>query len=218
MTLVVLNDLVKRRSGICRRSRIGPWRFLPLRFHIEEDYNTFAEGHVLICGMSATMSSGGSDAISGVTILLTDVIPSLTGRRIAERHYALASRLALCFALAVAFVITLFVGDVIAYFQKVVGSLLPGVGVTMLLGRFWRRSTWQGAFASIGAGTLFGVVVLACPAFAGWIRLTFGGPAIPSTLLALCAGVFASLMTPPSTLSEEERLAAVRLAREGCSN
>ena len=36
----------------------------------------------LICGMSATMSSGGSDAISGVTILLTDVMPSVTGRRI----------------------------------------------------------------------------------------------------------------------------------------
>mgnify|MGYP003295553706 FL=1 len=39
----------------------------------------------MICGMSATMSSGGSDAISGVTILLTDVYPSVTGKRIAEK-------------------------------------------------------------------------------------------------------------------------------------
>ena len=169
----------------------------------------------LICGMSATMSSGGSDAISGVTILLTDVVPSVTGRRIAEKNYAFASRIALLVALAIAFVITLFVGDVIAYFQKVVGSLLPGVGVTMLLGRFWRRATWQGAYASILSGTLFGLVVLFVPSFAEWVRLTFGGPAIPATAIALAAGIAVALATPRSTASEADRLAAVFAARNG---
>ena len=169
----------------------------------------------LICGMSATMSSGGSDAISGVTILLTDVIPSVTGRRVPEKKYALASRIALLVALAIAFVITLFVSDVIAYIQKVVGSLLPGVGVTMLLGRFWRRATWQGAYASILSGTVFGVAVLCVPPFAEWVKLTFGGPAIPSTALAFAAGVIVSLATPRQTATEDERLAAVMSAREG---
>jgi SSS family solute:Na+ symporter len=169
----------------------------------------------LVCGMSATMSSGGSDAISGVTILLTDVIPSVTGRRISEKNYALASRIALLVALAIAFVITLFVGDVIAYFQKVVGSLLPGVGVTMLLGRFWRRATWQGAYASILSGTLFGLVVLFVPSFAEWVRLTFGGPAIPATAIALAAGIAVALATPRSKASEADRLAAVFAARNG---
>ena len=150
-----------------------------------------------------------------MTILLTDVIPSLTGRRVSERNYALASRIALLVALAIAFVITLFVGDVIAYFQKVVGSLLPGVGVTMLLGRFWRRSTWQGAYASVLSGTLFGLVVLFVPAFADWVKMTFGGPAIPSTAVALVAGVAVSLLTPRSLATEEDRLAAVFAARQG---
>ena len=36
----------------------------------------------LICGLSAAVSSGGSSSISGITILLTDVYPSLTGRKI----------------------------------------------------------------------------------------------------------------------------------------
>ena len=169
----------------------------------------------LVCGMSATMSSGGSDAISGVTILLTDVIPSVTGRKIPQKHYVLASRIALVVALAIAFVITLFVDDVIAYIQKVVGSLLPGVGVTMLLGRFWRRATWQGAYAAILSGTLFGLVVLLVPPFAEWVRLTFGGPAIPATALALTACVAASLLSKPSTATEDERVAAVLAAREG---
>ena len=103
----------------------------------------------------------------------------------------------------------------IAYFQKVVGSLLPGVGVTMLLGRFWRRSTWQGAYASVLSGTVFGLAVLMVPAFADWVKLTFGGPAIPSTAVAFAAGIAVSLATPKSTASEDERIRAVFAAREG---
>ena len=103
----------------------------------------------------------------------------------------------------------------IAYFQKVVGSLLPGVGVTMLMGRFWRRATWQGAYASVISGTLFGLAVLLVPSFADWVKFTFGGPAIPSTAIALAAGVAASLATPRSTASDGERVAAVLAARRG---
>ena len=163
----------------------------------------------MICGMSATMSSGGSDAISGVTILLTDVYPSVTGRKISQKNYAKVSRLALLVALAIAFVITIFVTDVIAYIQKVVGAFLPGVGVTMLMGRLWKRATWQGALATIGTGTIFGLAIVCMPAFADWIKGAFGGPAIPATALSLAAGVVASLVTPRDTTSEAERLASV---------
>jgi SSS family solute:Na+ symporter len=88
----------------------------------------------------------------------------------------------------------------------------------MLLGRFWRRATWQGAYASVLSGTIFGLVVLLAPQFADWVRLTFGGPAIPSTAIALAAGVAVSLATPRSTATEEERLAAVVAARGARGN
>ena len=86
----------------------------------------------------------------------------------------------------------------------------------MLLGRFWRRSTWQGAYASVLAGTAFGLVVLLVPAFADWVKLVFGGPAIPATALAVVSGVTASLISRPSSATAEERVAAVMAAREGC--
>ena len=57
----------------------------------------------MICGLSATMSSGDSDAISGVTILLTDVYPSVTGKTIKEEDYAKFSRIALICTLGAAF-------------------------------------------------------------------------------------------------------------------
>ena len=101
----------------------------------------------MICGLSATMSSGDSDAISGVTILLTDVYPSVTGKTIKEEDYAKYSRIALICTLGAAFFITLFVNDVIGYISTIVGAFLPGVAVAMLLGRFWKRVNWQGGLA-----------------------------------------------------------------------
>ena len=78
---------------------------------------------------------------------------------------------------------------------------------------FARLKRWQGAYASVLSGTMFGLVVLLVPSFADWIKLTFGGPAIPSTAIALAAGVAVSLLTPRSTATEEERLASVFAAR-----
>ena len=51
------------------------------------------------------------------------VYPSLTGRRIPPARYNLVSRLALLVALAIAFSITIFVTDMIAYIQKAVWRL-----------------------------------------------------------------------------------------------
>ena len=169
----------------------------------------------MICGLSAAVSSGGSSSISGITILLTDVYPSLTGRRIPQERYNLVSRLALLAALTVAFVITIFVSDMIAYIQKVVGAFLPGVAVTMLLGRFWRRSTWQGALAAVFTGTSLGVAIVLVPPFADWIKATFGGPAIPATLVSLAAFLAGTLLSKRDTTPDADRVAAVMAARVG---
>ena len=167
----------------------------------------------LICGLSAAVSSGGSSSISGITVLLTDVYPSLTGRRIPPEKYTLVSRLALLVALAVAFSITIFVTDMIAYIQKAVGAFLPGAAVAMLAGRFWKRATWQGALASVGAGSALGIAIVAVPPFAAWVNATFGGPAIPAIAVSITGVVLGSLLSPCDTTSDADRVAAVLAAR-----
>ena len=67
----------------------------------------------------------------------------------------------------------------------------------------------QGGIASVGVGTLFGVLYLAVPAFSGAVAGIFTGPAIPATLVALAAEVIVSLCTKKEEMSEEERLALV---------
>ena len=167
----------------------------------------------LICGLSAAVSSGGSSSISGITILLTDVYPSLTGRKIPPEKYTFVSRIALLVALALAFSITIFVTDMIAYIQKAVGAFLPGAAVAMLAGRFWRRATWQGALASVGAGSALGIAIVAVPPFAKWVNATFGGPAIPAVSVSLLGVILGSLLSPRDTTSDAQRVAAVFAAR-----
>ena len=167
----------------------------------------------LICGLSAAVSSGGSSSISGITILLTDVYPSLTGRKIPPEKYTFVSRIALLVALAIAFSITIFVTDMIAYIQKAVGAFLPGAAVAMLAGRFWKRATWQGALASVVAGSTLGVATIVVPPFAAWINATFGGPAIPAVAVSLLGVIVGSLLSPRDTTSDAQRVAAVLAAR-----
>ena len=169
----------------------------------------------MICGLSATMSSGDSDAISGVTILLTDVYPSVTGKTIPEKDYAKYSRIALVTTLAVAFFITLFVNDVISYISTVVGGLLPGVAVAMLMGKFWKRANWQGGLACIASGTVLGLLILFIAPFKAWVNTTLGGPAVPATIISLVFGVVFSLIFPADNTPEDVRLQRVMEDRRG---
>ena len=169
----------------------------------------------MIAGLSATMSSGDSDAISGVTILMTDVYPAVTGKQIKKEDYPKYSRIALVVMLLLAFVVTLFVQNVIGYISTIVGGFLPGVAVAMLLGKLWKRVTWQGGLACMITGTILGLLNLLVPAFSSFVSGTLGGIAVPATIIPLLFGILVSLATPEDTTSEKDRLAKVFADREG---
>lgn len=164
---------------------------------------------LLISGLSATMSSGDSDAIAGVTILLEDIYPSITGKRIPEEKMKSASRAAVIVTLIFAFLVTLTANDIMSYIGNVLGSLMPGIVVTMIIGRLWKGVTPAAGVASIISGTTFGVLFLGVKPFADMINGIFDGPSIPAAMLVavVCFGV--SLFTKKSELTEEEILKKV---------
>ena len=113
-----------------------------------------------------------------------------------------------------AFVMTIFATDVMSYISNVIGSLMPGIGVALLLGRFWKRATWQGGIATISIGIIFGICYLLITPFNTWVVNVFGGPALPVTLLTFVTGVVVSYLTPKPVHSEQERVQLVMLSRE----
>lgn len=168
---------------------------------------------LLISGLSATMSSGDSDAIAGVTILLEDIYPAVTGKRIPESGMKGASRIAILITLGIAFFVTLTANDVMSYINNVLGSLMPGMVITMIIGRFWKRVTPAAGVASMATGTVFGILNLAVKPFSDMLNSTFGGPVIPVSILvaAVCFGV--SMLTKRPNLTDDEILAIVLKGR-----
>ncbi|HBI64118.1 MAG TPA: sodium:solute symporter family protein [Clostridiales bacterium] len=167
----------------------------------------------LIAGLSAIMFSADSDAIAGVTTFLTDVYVLVFKKSVKDKDIPKYSRGILVIILTAAFCMTIFATDIMSYISNVIGSLTPGIGVALLLGRFWKRATWQGGVATMTSGIIFGVCYLLIAPFNAWIVSIFAGPALPVTILTLVVGVVVSLMTPPSVHTEEERVALVMAER-----
>lgn len=166
---------------------------------------------LLVAGLSATMSSGDSDAIAGVTILIRDVFQIVTGRLPKPERLVSHSRWALAAVLTLALVFSLLATTIIEYITLMVSTVLTGLLVASLLGKFWSRATWQGGIASMLGGSVAALVVNNVESFTAF----WGNAVIPSLLAALVAGVVVSLVTPRTQVSKEEALR--RLAEERAS-
>ncbi len=164
---------------------------------------------LLISGLSATMSSGDSDAIAGVTILLEDIYPMFTGKRIPEEKVKGASRIAIVVILVLAFFSSLGASGVISYISNVIGSLMPGLVITMIVGRLWKRVTPAAGLASMIAGTAFGFAYLIIKPLNEFLSATFGGPVFPVSIFVAAVIVVVTLVTKRPDVTEEEVLAKV---------
>ncbi|MEU3020260.1 MULTISPECIES: sodium:solute symporter family protein [unclassified Nocardiopsis] len=163
---------------------------------------------LLVAGLSATMSSGDSDAIVSVTILVRDISQLVTGRLPDPEHVVRYSRWGLVGVMGLALVFALMATTLIGYITLMISTVLTGLLVASLLGRFWPRATWQGGVAAMLGGSAAALVVNGVASFAAF----WGNAVIPSLGAALVSGVLVSLVTPRSTVSQEE--AVRRLAEE----
>ena len=162
---------------------------------------------ILIAGMSANMSSGSSDAIAAVSIMLRDLY---TGdrpyARAGESDSPVADLPVLVIALALLFALTS--NDIISYITKMISMIMSGMFICTMLGRFWKRFNWQGAVAPGGAGASVAVLV-----DSDWLAF-WGNPCIPAVLTSPVASVVVTLLTPASSMSREQALEMITRERE----
>ncbi len=163
---------------------------------------------LMIAGLSATLSSGDSDAIAGATILMEDVYPLLTGgKRIPEEKMKNASRIAVILTLFLSFLVSLRADDVMAFINTVLGAMMPGLVMTLIIGRLWtKRVTGVAGLCSMIGGTLFGLSYLLVPSLTTVVDNTFSGPAIPCAILTCVICVVVTLCTKRSDKTEKQIL------------
>ncbi|MCM3240362.1 sodium:solute symporter family protein [Heyndrickxia oleronia] len=157
---------------------------------------------ILTAGLSATMSSGSSDFIAAVAILLSDVYQVFTGKNLKKEHMVKYSRFALVLTLIIAFVFTLGTNNIISYISNFVSTVMSGLFIASILGKYWPRATWQGGIGSIVGGSIVSFIIL----FNKDLQAFWGNPILPSMLGALIFGVVISFITPRNKVSREDAL------------
>lgn len=161
---------------------------------------------IMISGLSATMSSASSDALTGTTVLINDIYPVFKKGKISDEKLVFVSRIGGILTMLVAFIMALTAVDITNYISNMISTTLTGLAVASVMGRYWKRATWQGGIAALVGGSVFSIVAGKIPA----VMAVLGDP----TLVALAGSILCcfvvSLCTPANHLSEEEALAIVR--------
>src|SRR5690606_37422480 len=145
---------------------------------------------ILISGLSATMSSGSSDFIAAVTILLRDVYQVLTGKLPRKEHIVKYSRISLVITIVLALILTIGSSNIIDYISNFISTVMSGLFVASVLGKFWSRANWQGGLASMIGGSLTSTIILMNDSLLAFWR----NPILPSLAGAFIFGILVSLI------------------------
>lgn len=157
---------------------------------------------ILISGLSATMSSGSSDFIAAVTILLRDVYQVLTGKLPRKEHIVKYSRISLVITIVLALILTIGSSNIIDYISNFISTVMSGLFVASVLGKFWSRANWQGGLASMIGGSLTSTIILMNDSLLAY----WGNPILPSLAGAFIFGILVSLITPKNNVTKQEAL------------
>jgi len=157
---------------------------------------------------SAIFSSANGNAAAAGTFFVRHIYPLATGRFAERPLVAVRRALACVFVLSTA--LALLAGTIVEFVLKFLPITMSGLAVIILLGRYWRRATWQGALAALVAAPVVSFVVIFVPSQAALWK----DPILPATLAGLGAQVVVSLMTPRTTRTFDEVAAEMTRQRE----
>lgn len=169
-------------------------------------------GVVVVAVTSAIFSSANGSAAAAGGFFVRHIFP-LVARRYPARPVVVVRRvLTVAFVLSTA--LALYPGSIVGFVTKFLPLTMSGLAVIILLGRFWKRATWQGALAALVCTPAVALAVMFIPAQARF----WGSPIIPATVVGVLVHLVISALTPRKAYSFEEiaaRLSCEREAVEG---
>lgn len=165
---------------------------------------------VMLAGISATLSSASSDAIAAVSVLIRDGYCAVFGQMPAPDKAVLYSRLAVLAVSILALLLALFADDIIRFITSMIATLMSGLCVCCIAGRYWRRLNAYGAVFAIVSASVTSVLVLLN---SSWLEF-WGNPVIPALSAGFIFAVVVSLVTPVNRFSRQQALQMITTERE----
>ncbi len=167
---------------------------------------------VVVAVVSGMSSAANGNAAAAGTFFVRHIYPLVTG------HYPQRPVVVVRWALVCAFfastVLALYTKNIVDFVVKFLPLTMSGLAVIILLGRFWKRSTWQGALAALITTPAVSLALMFGPVQAE-LR---ANPIIPATLLGLFAHVAVSLLTPARRRTFAEVAEALGRERNAIEN
>lgn len=189
--------------GIELRDQVVPWL-------ITNVLPGWLAAFVVVSIASAAFSSASTNAITAGTFFVRHMYPLVTGGKTARRPMVVTRR-----ALVVVFILStlaaLRAGTITSFVLKFLPLTMSGLAVIILLGRFWRRATWQGALAALIVTPIVSMLVTAIHAESAF----WNNPTLPAMVAGVAAHVAVSLATPRQTATFTETADLLSAAREG---
>jgi SSS family solute:Na+ symporter len=163
---------------------------------------------VVVSVVSGMSSSANGNAAAAGTFFVRHIYPLVTGRY--PRRPVVVVRRALACAFLISTVLALYTGNIVGFVVKFLPLTMSGLGVTILLGRFWKRANWQGALAALITTPAVSLAVMFIPSQAKF----WGNPTIPATVAGLIAQIVVSRLTPPAQRSFDQVAQAMKIERQ----
>ena len=159
---------------------------------------------VAVAVVSGISSAANGTAAAAGTFFVRHIYPLLTGSF--PKRPVTAARWTLVFGFLFSTALALSLGNIVDFVKKFLPLTMSGLGVIILIGRFWKRATWQGAVATLVATPVVSLVVMKF-----WKSID---PILPATVIGVLVQIVVSLLTPPKRLSFDEVAAAMARQRQ----
>ena len=159
---------------------------------------------VVVSMVSGMSSAANGNAAAAGTFFVRHIYPLLTGHF--PKQPVTVARWALLFAFVVSTSLAFYTGSIVGFVVKFLPLTMSGLGVIILLGRFWNRANWQGALAALVTTPAVSLVII--------VMNLWDNPTLPAALAGVVALVVVSLLTPPRQRRFEEIAAVLTHERQ----
>lgn len=164
---------------------------------------------VVIAVTAAIFSSGNSNAATSGTFFIRHIYPLFMGE--APRNPLRVARWSMAGVFLASTAMALFARSIVDFVVDALSVLTSGLGVIIILGRFWNGATRQGALAALIVSACVSLLLLFVPD----LNILFEKAVIPATACGLIAHVLVSLLTQGEKTSFEKVAQTLAQQRRG---
>jgi SSS family solute:Na+ symporter len=149
---------------------------------------------VAVAIVSGISSAANGTAAAAGTFMVRHIYPLITGRFPARP--VVVARWALLGSFCFSTTLALYLSNIVDFVKKFLPLTMSGLAVIILIGRFWKRATWQGAVATLVVTPVVSLLVMKF-----WQGMD---PILPATVAGIIVQIVVSLLTPPKKLNFEQ--------------